>query len=182
MYFFQDVYSAPRGENPGKSGGGFALSKDECFLVRVQVEAELGPIYCGGPIGRGGNKICFRKDCSVSSHKLKPKPEGFPEDNMVFICSPGGDVIYSKPAVPASRFGDNIERYLGEAHTKESWATLLMTIENSDGTLALADINQLSDRLVNWDRILPQGMTPLKKKPKLEISSPALWRWDSKSP
>ena len=65
MLLFSDFYSAPGGaadsplqdDNPGKSGGGFGLvsASDGCSLVRVQVETELGPIYCGGTIGKGGN-------------------------------------------------------------------------------------------------------------------------------
>lgn len=184
MSLFSDIHSAPGGaadtpmrdDDPGKSGGGFGLvsSNDGCSLVRAQAEAELGLIHCGGPIGKGGNKICFRKDCSVASHELKMRSLAFADDDMVFICSSGGDVIFDKPAVPARRFGENIERHLGETRSKKSWVTLLMSMLNQRDALAKSDVKKLSERLENHDRTLPQGMTPLKKKPKLETSSLSL--------
>jgi len=122
----------------------------------------LGPIHCGGPIGKRRNKICFRKNCDVSSHKLKPKPEGYPEDDMVFICAPGGEIIYSKPAVPASQFGDNIERYLAEERRKESWETLITALSKCYKP-SKTNVELLSERLQDRERALPEGVRPLKK-------------------
>lgn len=181
MSLFGDLYSAPsglapsplRGDDPGKSGGGFLSRSTVCPLVCVDVIKELGSVFCGSDIGKGGNKICYRQDCDVASHQMRPTSKHFPEDNMVFICSPARDLIYSKPSVPASKFGDNLERYLAEERPKESWKTLLTSLAKSEQA-STEDLERLANHLHGRERSLPQRLAPLKKRTKLDIDSPTL--------
>ena len=79
---------------------------------------------------------------------LKPKPDGFPKNDMALIRSPRSDVIFSKPAAPVSRSHCNNVKWwcLGERWSKEPWVTQLMMLENGKGKSAEIDIKKLMDR------------------------------------
>jgi hypothetical protein len=44
-----------------------ALSTAEVGIALLDVTG-LGSVFCGGAIGRGGNKMCIATDCAVLSH------------------------------------------------------------------------------------------------------------------
>ncbi len=71
----------------GGSSGGLLGSTAEVDITVLDIGG-LGTDYCGGAIGRGGNKMCVATDCSVLSHgtaKVNLENKEHPMDtNFVF--------------------------------------------------------------------------------------------------
>jgi hypothetical protein len=96
---------------------------------------------------------------------------------MLFIpCSGGrGEEVSAVYAKPARDCGNALETYLSDERSIESWESLLFSILKAEthdkNEEAISELAQWIEE--NHDDA-PLGVTPLKKRPKLEIRSPAL--------
>jgi len=164
----------PRGGNSGKSKGGFlGPSKAGCRLIRVDVDGDLGSTFCGKPIGQGGNKMCLQKDCEIATHAERPYPTCFTSGDVVLIQAPNGHEAFLKPAVYAGKLQPNLERYLQEERSKESWESLLTNLDKTENVTS-EEMANFENRIDTREREYPLGVTPLKKRVKLDLNSPTL--------
>jgi hypothetical protein len=163
--------------------GGFVSTRAKGVqLVAFNMSREFtGPgRRCGGTIGKACNKMCVVRGCTTSAHQLRPIHVDFPSTALVFISAQGssGDGVTSvfvTPFVTASDFGDILETYLNDDRPRESWETLLCSISKAEPQdKTEATISKLASMIENNDDEAPRGDTPLKKRPELEVRSPAL--------
>mmetsp|Transcript_15992 Transcript_15992/g.24205 ORF Transcript_15992/g.24205 Transcript_15992/m.24205 type:complete len:232 (-) Transcript_15992:796-1491(-) len=130
-------------------------------------------MYCGKPIGRGGNKICLQKHCDVTSHLERDYPTSFTSNDIVLIWASNGREAFLKPSVEARKLQPNLERYLQEERSKESWETLLTNLDKAENVTS-EEMANFEDRIDTRERDYPLGVTPLKKRKKLDLNSPTL--------
>jgi hypothetical protein len=164
----------------GGSSGGLLGSAAEVGIALLDVTG-LGTAYCGGAIGRGGNKMCVATGCLVSSHatvKVMLDTKEHPTDTeFVFIQSTTKKpmdqaAVFVKPFVPASRLGSKLERYLADTRTVNSWETLFLHLGSA--FQSEQEDFEVAQMFARCESELPTGMTPMKKRSRLTVASPAL--------
>jgi hypothetical protein len=182
-----DAFASP--SETGKSTGGGLFGDDdvaarstsvsfgpEVGIGKFNVGKGLGQQFCGGVIGVGGNKMCVRSGCTTTSHG--DRKASFPsllDDEMVFIyTSSKEDSVHVEPRIPLSVLGDGrlVNRYLMDRRSLDSWTTLF------NGLLAHSpqpdEVVRKFIRRVDDEARTKGSQTPMKKRSKLEITSPAL--------
>jgi hypothetical protein len=78
----------------------------------------LGTVFCGGAIGRGGNKMCVATDCVMLSHAsakviLNTREHQMNRDFVLMQSTTTKkpmdmSAVFVKPCVPASRLGKRL--------------------------------------------------------------------------
>ncbi|KAI2492591.1 hypothetical protein MHU86_21975 [Fragilaria crotonensis] len=179
----------PRASSPTDRGaegmyrgrGGVVLSSRSGVSLWKGNGSGLGVSFCGGVIGKAGHKMCVMTDCTVGAHVGRKAV--FPtlddgSDEAVFIVSNAGganDVqsVHLSPCVGTLKLGTNLDRYLEERREVLDWETLFNGINarvaGREGQVDEEDFERISRKL---DGDLAIGMTPFKKRPKLEVVSP----------
>ena len=164
------------------AGGGGVLSSRSGVSLWKGSGPGLGVSFCGGVIGKGGHKMCVMTDCIVGTHVgrkavFPPLEDG--SDEAVFIVSnnTGGSSniqsVHLSPCVGTLKLGTNLDRYLLEEKREVlDWETLFNGINarvaGREGQVNEEDFEQILRKL---DGDLAVGMTPFKKRPKLEVVS-----------
>jgi hypothetical protein len=143
----------------------------------------VGLEFCGGAIGKGKNKMCVATSCQVSSHltnKITLNTGEHPTDKeFVFICSStkrpmDTAAVFVKPCIPSSRLGTRLARYLVETRSVNAWETLFLHLASTFKSEAEdAEVEMIVTRC-DIEMKGMKGMTPMKKRTKLTVSSPAL--------
>ena len=126
--------------------------------------------------------MCVMTNCTVVAHV--GRKASFPtllEDSSteaVFIASTAGGAdkiqsVHLNPCVGIVKLGANADRYLEERREVLDWETLFNGINarvaGREGQVDEEDFERISRKL---DGELAMGMTPFKKRPKLEVVSP----------
>jgi hypothetical protein len=95
----------------------------------------LGTVFCGGAIGKGGNKMCVVIGCPVLLHAtikaMVNTAENPTDKEFIFIQLTtkkplDSSAVYVKPCIPTSRLGSWVARYLGETWSVNAWETLFL--------------------------------------------------------
>jgi hypothetical protein len=161
------------GGSSGLLGGG-----SDVGIVCLDI-GDLGVTFCGGSIGKGGHKMCIASECTVASHssKILVDQTGAPlESDLMFIeagrKSAELSMVFVTPTIPSARLGRRLIRYSQEKRSVSAWETLFLSLA---ATLPSEDDDAEVERIVRkYDVELPAGMTPMKKRPRLTVSSPIL--------
>jgi hypothetical protein len=82
--------------------------------------------------------------------------------------------VHVEPSLPASSLGPNKERYKSELRSVEAWNTLFRGLIASEDSPSEGAIDLLASRIDGRRLDSKFGVTPLKKRVKLDVSSPAL--------
>ena len=179
----------PRASSPTDRGaegmyrgrGGVVLSSRSGVGLWKGSRSGMGVSFCGGVIGKAGHKMCVMPNCTVAAHvgrkAVFPTPEdGSPEAVFIACVSAGGNDVQSvhlNPFVGTSKLGANLDWYLEEKREVLDWETLFNGINarvaGLEGQVNEKDFDRISRKL---DGELAVGMTPFKKRPKLEVVSP----------
>jgi hypothetical protein len=161
--------------------GGVVLSSRSGVSLWKGRGSGLGVTFCGGVIGKAGHKMCVMTDCTVGAHVGRKAV--FPtlddsSDEAVFIVSNAGGTnniqsVHLSPCVGTLKLGTNLERYLEERREVLDWETLFNGINarvaGREGQVDEEEFERISRKL---DGDLAMGMTPFKKRPKMEVVSP----------
>ena len=151
--------------------GGVVLSSRSGVNLWKGRGSGLGVSFCGGVIGKAGHKMCVLAECTVGAHMGRKAvfptlPDG--SEEAVFIGSNTGSLndavqsVHLNPCVATSKLGANLDRYLEEKREVLDWETLFNGI-NSRVAGSEGQVVEEGDLAV--------GMTPFKKRPKLEVVS-----------
>eukprot|EP00546_Thalassionema_frauenfeldii_P013470 CAMPEP_0178911166 /NCGR_PEP_ID=MMETSP0786-20121207/9531_1 /TAXON_ID=186022 /ORGANISM="Thalassionema frauenfeldii, Strain CCMP 1798" /LENGTH=377 /DNA_ID=CAMNT_0020583557 /DNA_START=281 /DNA_END=1414 /DNA_ORIENTATION=- len=117
--------------------------------------------------------MCLQKDCEIATHAERPYPTCFTSGDVVLIQAPNGHEAFLKPAVYAGKLQPNLERYLQEERSKESWESLLTNLDKTENVTS-EEMANFENRIDTREREYPLGVTPLKKRVKLDLNSPTL--------
>ena len=162
-------------------GGGVVLSSRSGVGLWKGSGSGLGVSFCGGVFGKAGHKMCVMANCTVVAHvgrkaAFPTLEDGGPE--AVFIASAAGGVndvqsVHLSPFVGTLKLGANLDRYLDEKREVLDWETLFNGINahvaGREGQVDEEEFDRSSRKL---DGELAVGMTPFKKRPKMEVVSP----------
>jgi hypothetical protein len=81
-------------------------------------------------------------------------------------------VLVVKLRVPASRLGSRLTRYLSDSRSVNAWETLFLQLNATfESESEDAEMARMVSRCENE---LPTGRTPMKKRSRLTVASPAL--------
>ena len=83
--------------------------------------------------------------------------------------------MYCQPVVPETKLGERLGRYLEERREIDDWILVLQQINAMTGGDPIdeeAQVERLARKL-DGDFKRDMGVTPMKKRPKLQVTSPA---------
>jgi hypothetical protein len=167
----------------GSRGGGgvsFGVGAKDVGIVELEASAQ-GKDFCGGVIGKEGRKMCIGVNCGVEGHRTKEVDLAAVIGKTLFIVTSSNpdttrSAVHLEPRIPSRTLGGKLARYLQEMRSLDGWDTLFRGIQGTDEDKgvtegALSNITKRVDGRGGQERY---GVTPYKKRPKLEVNSPAL--------
>jgi hypothetical protein len=178
---FATRHTSPRRYVGSRGGGGlsFGVGSRDVGIVQLEVK-EQGKSFCGGAIGKG-RKMCVGMACLVEGHKTKKVDLSMLVGGCLFIVTtPNPDLqkvaVNVEPSIPGRSLGLKLSRYLAERRSLDGWDTLfrgLQAAEEYEGVTegAVSNITKRVDGRGIQDKY---GVTPHKKRAKLEVTSPSL--------
>jgi hypothetical protein len=142
---------------------------------------EQGRAFCGAPVGKDGRKMCVGVACGFEVHRTKKVDLTAIIGETLFICTSVNPdaarmVVHLESRISSRTLGSNLPRYLKERRSLDGWDTLfrgILATDEDDGVTE-GDIQNITKRVDNRGGQEKYGVTPRKKRPKLEINSPAL--------
>jgi len=164
---------------PGMSAGGGLLSSFRNGVgIRALSRDDVGIKFCGGVIGRG-HKMCVVRSCGITKHKSEKAFLGGSDRAAVrcYIDAAGGNAtaVFLEPSIPSERFGNALDRYLTVTRSTTEWELLFSQLE-------LGGLDGGADNEAQFEKLeknlrednLEMARTPMKKRPKLDVRSPAV--------
>jgi hypothetical protein len=166
------------------AGGGFVGLGGKQLGIVALFSSNQGSTFCGGCVGKDGRKMCISVDCDVEAHKFKKaNMASVPGDQLFIMTTADPDsskkVVHLEPSLEARALGATLKRYLVEKRSLDAWDVLFRGIQataEQDAGVEIdeVDIRNFTERVDKRGEQDRSGVTPKKKRPKLDISSPAL--------
>jgi hypothetical protein len=164
------------------SGGGlsFGIGSKDVGIVALK-SSEQGRAFCGAPVGKDGRKMCVGVAWGFEVHRTKKVDLSSIIGETLFICTSvkpdaARMVVHLEPRISSRTLGSSLSRYLQERRSLDGWDTLfrgILATDEDDGVTE-GDIQNITKRVDNRGGQEKYGVTPRKKRPKLEINFPAL--------
>jgi hypothetical protein len=122
--------------------------------------------------------MCIDPRCTISKHaETKTSVSEVAYSNALFIRMSNAvskPAMHVEPALSATALGPNKERYKSKLRSVEAWNTLFRGLIASEDSPSEEAIEELTNRIDDRRLDSKFGVTPMKKRAKLEVTSPAL--------
>jgi hypothetical protein len=164
------------------AGGGLSSGVGSRDVGIVQLEVrDQGKTFCGGAIGVKGRKMCVGVACRIEGHKMKKVDLSAMVGWCLFIVTTASPdlqkiAVHVEPSIPSRSLGTNLTRYLAERRALEGWDILFRGLQAAEEDEGVTDdtVYNITKRVDGRGIQEKYGVTPHKKRTKLEVTSPAL--------
>jgi hypothetical protein len=174
------VVHSGRGRYVGSQGGILiGVSATDVGIVELDTYA-IGSAFCGGCIGTEskGRKMCIDPNYTIAKHaenKIDLTDIGYASVLLIRTSNTASKpAVHVEPCLPALSLRPNKERYKSELRSVEAWNTLFRGLIASEDSPSEKAIDLLASRIDGRRLDSKFGVTPLKKRAKLDVLSPAL--------